>query len=73
MSENNTSSSSSGGISLASLLTFVFVLAKIFEVGPIASWSWLWVFSPLWISFGIALAFVVIAFLIAVIIVAAGE
>jgi hypothetical protein len=46
-------SSSSSGIGLPGLLTIVFVISKLF--GKI-TWSWWWVFSPLWISTGIALA-----------------
>lgn len=43
---------SSGGISFAGLLTIVFITLKL--TGVIA-WSWLWVLSPLWISFLLAL------------------
>lgn len=43
---------SSGGIGFAGLLTIVFITLKL--TGVIA-WSWLWVLSPLWISFLIAL------------------
>jgi len=41
------SSSSSGGMSLAGVLTVIFVVLKL--LGVIA-WSWWWVLSPLWIS-----------------------
>ena len=37
------------------LMTIVFIVLKLFKV---ISWSWLWVFSPLWIS--VALFFVLI-------------
>ena len=47
------SSSSSGGIGFAGLLTVAFVVLKL--TGVIA-WSWWWVLSPLWISFGLFLA-----------------
>lgn len=43
---------SSGGIGFAGLLTIVFITLKL--TGVIA-WSWLWVLSPLWISFLLAL------------------
>ena len=43
-------SSSSSGIGLPGLLTIVFVISKLF--GKI-TWSWWWVFSPLWIFAGI--------------------
>jgi hypothetical protein len=50
------SGSSSGGIGIAGVLTIVFVVLKL--VGVIA-WSWWWVLSPLWISFGLFLLIVV--------------
>ena len=37
----------SAGFPLASILTIIFVIAKLFGV---IGWSWWWVFSPLWIS-----------------------
>lgn len=46
------SSPAGSGISLSSLLTVVFVVLKLTHV---IDWSWLWVLSPLWISFGVAL------------------
>lgn len=49
------------GGSFSGLLTLVFVVLKL--TGVIA-WSWWWVLSPLWISFGLGLIFVLI-FLIA--------
>lgn len=46
-------SNAAGGLSFGSLLTLIFVAAKLW--GKI-DWSWIWVFSPLWIGFGIILA-----------------
>lgn len=46
-------SSSSGGMGICGIITVIFVLAKVFEVGPVAAWSWWWVFSPLLIGWGI--------------------
>ena len=54
---SDTSSSSSGGIGFAGLLTIVFIVLKI--LGKI-TWSWWWVVSPLWISFLIFIAIVVV-------------
>lgn len=59
---SDTSSTTSGGLGLASVLTIVFVVLKL--VGTI-SWSWWWVLSPLWISWGITLVFVGIVALVA--------
>jgi hypothetical protein len=41
-----------GGIGIVGVLTLIFVVLKL--VGVI-SWSWWWVLSPLWISFGLGL------------------
>ena len=55
------SESSSGGIGFAGVLTIVFVVLKL--VGVI-TWSWWWVLSPLWISFGLVLVILLIAALV---------
>lgn len=47
MTNNSSSTSSSGGIGFAGLLTVLFVGLKL--TGYI-DWSWWWVFSPMWIS-----------------------
>lgn len=52
MSDNN-SSSSSGGIGFAGLLTILFIGLKL--TGYIA-WSWWWVLSPLWLGLALVLA-----------------
>lgn len=44
---SNSSSSSSGGIGFAGLLTVAFVVLKLMHY---IDWSWWWVLSPLWIS-----------------------
>ena len=43
----NTTSSSSGGIGFAGLLTVAFIVLKLCKV---VNWSWWWVLSPLWIT-----------------------
>lgn len=48
------------GFPLAGLLTLIFVLAKVFGIGPIAAWSWIWVLSPLWIGFAIVVGFLAV-------------
>lgn len=57
MKNNN----SGGGIGFVGLLTIAFIVLKLTHF---ISWSWLWVLSPLWLSF---LAFCVIAFIVALI------
>lgn len=44
---SNSSSSSSGGIGFAGLLTIAFIVLKLTGV---IDWSWWWVLSPIWIS-----------------------
>ena len=60
MSENS-SSSSSGGIGFAGLLTIVFITLKL--IGYI-DWSWWWVLSPLWISAIAVVSILLIGFII---------
>ena len=45
---SDSSSSSSGGIGFTGLLTVLFVGLKLTNV---IAWPWLWVLSPIWISF----------------------
>ena len=59
-----TNSSSSSGIGFPGLLTVLFIGLKL--TGHI-TWSWVWVLSPLWISALIALAFLVIFVILALI------
>lgn len=51
----------SSGSGVCSVLLLVFILCKVFEVAPIAAWSWWWVFSPLWIP-AIAVAALLVIF-----------
>lgn len=59
---NDTSSSNSGGIGFLGLLTLIFITLKLTNV---IGWSWLWVLSPLWITFSLGILFLAIAFGIA--------
>lgn len=54
---NSSSSSTGGGIGFVGLLTIVFVAAKLTHY---LDWSWWWVFSPIWISWGIVLVILLI-------------
>lgn len=45
---SDSSSSSSGGIGFTGSLTVLFVGLKLTNV---IAWPWLWVLSPIWISF----------------------
>ena len=37
----------SGGMGIVSFLTILFIILK---VANVIEWSWIWVFSPIWIS-----------------------
>jgi hypothetical protein len=58
------SSSSSGGIGFAGLLTIVFITLKL--IGKI-NWSWWWVLPPIWITAGIVLLICLGAFVVFII------
>lgn len=47
---------STGGCNFCTLLTILFVALKL---TGIVSWSWLWVLSPLWISWTVVIAIVI--------------
>jgi hypothetical protein len=49
------------GSRLATLLTCIFVIAKLW--GKI-DWSWWWIFSPLWISLIVGILIVTIIFIL---------
>ena len=49
------------GLSFPAILTIIFVFLRAFNV---ISWSWWWVFAPLWISFGASLLIIIVAFLL---------
>lgn len=49
------------GTSFSGLLTIAFIILKLTNV---ITWSWIWVLSPLWISFAL---FIVIAIIILII------
>lgn len=63
---NEKSNSSTRGLGLGGVLGVVFIVLKL--VGVI-DWSWWWVLSPFWISFGLT----VLILLVAVVIVAIRE
>ena len=52
------------GIGFTGLLTVIFVIFKL--TGNLA-WSWWWVFAPIWISWAIAICFIGLGLLIAIV------
>lgn len=57
MAANNTSSSSMG---LGGVLFLIFLVLKLAEIGTVATWSWWWVTSPLWIPAVLALGIIAV-------------
>jgi hypothetical protein len=49
----------SGGISLFGLLGILFIVLKLIGVTEVATWSWFWVLSPLWIGLAVSLTVLV--------------
>lgn len=60
---SNSTTTSSGGIGFTGLLTILFIGLKL---GGVITWPWLWVLSPLWIS--LALAVLIIGFVLVLVI-----
>lgn len=57
------SNSSSNGIGFTGLLTIVFIVLKLLNK---IDWSWWWVLSPIWISVGIVIIFLLGMLMIAI-------
>lgn len=65
MSNNSASSSASGGIGFAGLLTILFIGLKLTHY---IAWSWLWVLSPLWISAAVGVSLLLLFLAIAAVV-----
>lgn len=61
MNNKDSYKSAASGLSFP---TVVFIVFLILKLTGLVNWSWWWIFSPIWISFGI----VVLIFLIGVIV-----
>lgn len=55
-SNNSNTTTVSGGIGFSGLLTIVFIVLKLCGV---INWSWIWVFSPMWISAALCVAILI--------------
>lgn len=54
------SSSTNNGIGLFGFVFLVFLALKLAGIGQVATWSWWWVTSPLWIPFAVIIAVLII-------------
>ena len=53
----DSTNTNSGGVGFSGLLTLLFIGLKL---GGVIDWSWVWVLSPLWITFALALVAVIV-------------
>lgn len=65
MNDNKPVVVNKSGVGFCGLLTLVFIILKLCNV---ITWSWLWVLAPLWIPVGIAIVFLVVAIVIAILV-----
>ena len=54
------------GVGLASLVFLLFLGLKLGGVMPVAAWSWVWIFAPIWIGFALAGTIMAVVLVIAV-------
>mgnify|MGYP003113128944 CR=1 FL=1 len=62
---SSSSNASSGGIGLCGFVFLIFLFLKLAEMGTVATWSWWWVTSPLWIPISLVLGIMAIALVFA--------
>lgn len=68
MASETTKTVGGGGISFCGLLTIVFIVLKLAEIGAVASWSWIWVVSPMWIPLATVLGLCIVGLIIYVLV-----
>lgn len=64
MSDNKTKVTGNG-IGIGTVLFLIFLTLKLAGIGQVATWSWWWVTSPLWIPIVLVLGIAAIALLLA--------
>ena len=57
-------------IGLGTLLFIIFSVLKLAEVKPVADWSWLWIFSPLWIPVALIITLVLMGAIVLIVLLA---
>lgn len=63
MEKSTATTVTSGGMSVSTLLTIVFVVLKLIGV---INWSWVWVLAPLWISALLSIAIIIICVILGI-------
>ena len=61
----NNSKVSGNGIGIGTVIFLIFLVLKLAGVGEVATWSWWWVTSPLWIPIVLVLGIAAIALILA--------
>jgi hypothetical protein len=56
-----TKEKTSKGFGLGTILFLIFLVLKLTGVGMVATWSWWWVLSPLWIPIAVVLGILLCA------------
>lgn len=56
---------SGNGIGIGTVLFLIFLTLKLAGIGQVATWSWWWVTSPLWIPIVLVLGIAAIALILA--------
>ena len=54
----------SRGLGCFTVVGIVFIVLKLLEIKPVASWSWLWVLCPFWIGLALDLVLVILGFIL---------
>jgi hypothetical protein len=52
----------STGLGFGTILFLIFLTLKLAGIGVVATWSWWWIFSPLWIPISVIGILVLIAY-----------
>lgn len=56
-----------GGISICTIIGLLFIVMKVFGLGIVANWSWIWVLSPFWLGYlGVFVILILFVFLMAI-------
>jgi len=63
MSENN-KNTTNGSLGFLSILTLMLIFLKLAEIGTVATWSWYWVLSPIWIPVVLAVSVVTTIYIV---------
>ena len=58
------SSAKSRGLGCFGVVGVVFIVLKLLEIQPVASWSWLWVLSPFWIGLALDIVLVLLGIIL---------